>query len=330
MTDSTLSVIIVSYRTGPILQACLAAILSDPAVTQILVIDNGNPATERDFLDRLGREQRRVEIIRPSRNIGFSAACNLGARRAVGAYLAFINPDLIVSTGAMGAIIEDLRSRPDAWIAGARLLGSDGGEQRGGRRDVLTPWRCLVEMTGAWRLFPGHPHFLRFNLHETPIGRGVVDVPTISGACMVLPAARWRQLGGMDEAMYLHVEDIDLCLRVLKSGGRVLYCAHAPVHHLGQSSDVSPLFVEWHKTRGLVRYFHKHFTDTYPRWSLWGMAALMWGRFILRTPFLSLRAARGNGRRHGSAGVWDARPEGGRRPSILSAAAAGSSAAEEG
>jgi len=153
-------------------------------------------------------------------------------------------------------------------LCGARLSDANGTEQRGGRREVLTPWRALIEATGLWRLFPRHPHFARFNLHQEPAVEGVVDMPTVSGALMLLPTARWRELGGMDEGLFFHVEDIDLCLRVLKAGGRVLYCGHARVVHHKGSSDVTRCFVAWHKTRGLVCYFFKHFEGPYPRWSL--------------------------------------------------------------
>lgn len=277
MGSGNVGVVVVTYRSGAILQDCLRAVLADPAVGHVVVVDNGNAVPERTFLDGLTGG---VEVIRPSANIGFAAGCNLGAAAARGEYLAFVNPDLILSAGALGALAEELRRRPDAWMAGARLLDEAGREQRGGRRDVLTPWRCLVETLGLWRLFPAHPHFQRFNWHEMEAPRGVAEVPTISGACMVVPARRWRQLGGMDEGFFLHVEDIDLCLRILKAKGKVLYCAGVPATHRGQSSDVWPIFVEWHKTRGMVRYFRKHFTGIYPAWCLWGMEVLIWGRFL--------------------------------------------------
>ena len=296
MGVGSVGVIVVTYRSGAILRECLAAILNDGAVGHVVVVDNGNGDAERAYLDRMAD---RVDVVRPSRNIGFAAGCNLGAAMARGEYLAFVNPDLIVSPGALGRIAHELSQRPAAWVAGPRLLDVHGVEQRGGRRDVLTPWRCLVETTGVWRLFPGHPHFQRFNWHQAAEPSGVAEVPTISGACMVVPVGRWRQLGGMDDSFFLHVEDIDLCLRVLKAGGRVLYCTEVPVIHHGQSSDAPCLFVELHKAKGLVRYFRKHFADSYPSWSLRVLEVLIWGHFMALAPF---RMVRGGGRHERSAG----------------------------
>ena len=87
-------------------------------------------------------------------------------------------------------------------------------------------------------------------------------------------------LGGMDEGMFLHIEDVDLCLRVLKQGGRILYCADAPVFHHQGTSDAARCVVEWHKTRSTVRYFFKHFRGPYPAWSLAVVSALLWLRWL--------------------------------------------------
>jgi GT2 family glycosyltransferase len=64
-------------------------------------------------------------------------------------------------------------------------------------------------------------------------------------------------MGGFDEGYFLHVEDVDLCWRVRKSGGIVLFHPGARVVHLGSTSHTSPMKVEFWKGLGLVRYFRK-------------------------------------------------------------------------
>lgn len=280
------SVIVVSYRSGPIIYDCLYNLLSDSMVSEIVVVDNGNNSYDQNVLDDWAAQQPRIHLLRPAKNLGFSAACNLAVAHVSGEYLAFVNPDLLVSAGALGKTVAALCQSSQAWIAGGHLLDFNGIPQRGGRREVLTPWRLIVEITGLWRLFPGHPYFIRFNRHEDPPLSSTCAVSTISGAFMVMPRSRWLQLGGMDEAMFLHAEDLDLCLRVVKAGGQVVYCPDAVVYHRQGSSDVSPVFVEWHKTRSIIVYFFKHFTGSYPVWSLKILAGLLWGRFVA----VSLRA----------------------------------------
>ena len=281
-----LSVIVVSFRSGPIIYDCLKCLVVDSAVSEIIVVDNGNRILDEKLLDDWAVNYPQIHVLRPNKNLGFSAACNLAVATVSNEYVAFVNPDLLVSAGALGKAVNALCQHPQAWIAGGHLLDFNGLPQRGGRREVLTPWRLIVEITGLWKLFPGHPYFIRFNRHEDPPLDQTTVVSTISGAFMVLPRQRWLQLGGMDEAMFLHAEDLDLSLRVVKAGGQVLYCPDAVVHHQQGSSDVSPIFVEWHKTRSIIAYFFKHFRDSYPVWSLKVLAGLLWGRFAV----VSLRA----------------------------------------
>lgn len=277
---SPLCAIVVSYRTGAALAQCLAALAGHSEIAEIIVIDNGNRPAEFRLLDRLAETEPRLRLIRPGRNLGFAAGCNLGASVAKAPLLAFVNPDLIVPPGSLAAVLGAVARHPDAWLLGGRLLGLDGNEQQGGRRETLTPWRAIVEVTRLDRLFPGHPYFRRLNLLDQPAPAGIVEVPAISGAFMVMARDCYLALGGMDEGMFLHIEDVDLCLRVLKAGGRILYCGDAPVFHHQGTSDAASSVVEWHKTRSTMRYFFKHFRGVYPAWSLAAVSALLWLRWL--------------------------------------------------
>lgn len=278
---ANVSAIVVSYRTGAVLERTLAQLLAQPEVAEVIVVDNGNDVAERALLDRLDAGPERLRVLRPEHNLGFAAGCNLAAEQAVGAYVALINPDLMVPDGTFAAMQGVFAQFPHAWLCGARLSNMDGSEQRGGRREVATPWRALAEVLRLARLFPRHPHFRRMHMHETPTPDGVVEISTVSGAFMMLPRARWRQLGGMDAAMFLHMEDADICLRILKAGGTVLYCGHVPVYHYLSTSDVPKLFVEWHKVRSGARFFLKHFRTEYPGWALGVVIVALWARFLL-------------------------------------------------
>lgn len=279
MSKPSFCAIVVSFRTGPILRDCLAALRADPDLAEIIVIDNGNPAAERNWLDGVAREDARVALIRPGRNLGFAAACNRGAALAKATYLAFVNPDLIVPPGSFARLEPIFETRGEVWLAGGRLTNLDGGEQRGSRRETLTPWRAFVELLRLDRLAPSHPYFRRFHILDEPATTDMTEVPAISGAFMVMPRRRFESLGGMDESMFLHTEDLDLCLRVLLAGGKVIHCGSLALYHQRSTSDVSETFVEWHKTRSTCRYFHKHFRQIYPLWCLRGISALLWLRF---------------------------------------------------
>ena len=214
------------------------------------------------------------------------------AGRGVG-YLLLLNPDCSLAPGAIPALLAEAGSLGDDWMLGCRVLDPDGSDQRGSRRALLTPSTALVETLRLDRLAPKLLRRHRLNHHEDPLPDRTVRVPAVSGACMILPAATFRSMGGMDEGYFLHVEDLDLCLRLHRRGIPVHFAPRAEaVHHAG-CSRCSPVAIEWCKARGFLRYFRTHYGGL--RWILvtapLGVAVL--SRFAIRVIRLLLRFAGG-------------------------------------
>jgi len=64
----------------------------------------------------------------------------------------------------------------------------------------------------------------------------------------------------MDEGFFLHVEDLDLCMRVHNASGKVICVPRVQVTHmLSTSGEVSSRFIEWRKAKSFIRYFDKHY-----------------------------------------------------------------------
>lgn len=275
----SVSIVTVTYWTGEILEECVES-LRRQAADEIILIDNGNPRDVSARLDSLSGEDSRVRIIRPDRNTGFAAGCNIGAGQATGDFIVLVNPDCVLASDTIERMLRVATRRPNIWLCGGRLQNPDGTEQRGSRRETLTPWRAVVELLRLDRIAPNHPYFRRFHQFEDDSIKGNIEVPAVSGAFMMIRRDAYEQLGGMDETFFIHFDDADLCMRVWKEGGQVIFCGDIPILHYRSSSDVSQTFVEWHKARGLGYFFRKHFGDTYPRWSLSIVSMLVWIRFV--------------------------------------------------
>ena len=99
---------------------------------------------------------------------------------------------------------------------------------------------------------------------------------------MLMPKAVYTDLKGMDEEYFLHVEDVDFCMRVEKNGGTILYVPSVSVMHQKSTSGVYPGFIEWHKSRSFCTYFRKHFHKQYPSWTLKLFSSAIYTRFLLR------------------------------------------------
>ena len=287
------SVVMVSYRTGPVLMQAIDAVLApdQAGVVELILVDNGNPPEVTAALARRAEAEPRLRLLSGHGNVGFARGCNLGAREARGRYLLLLNPDCCLGPGAVPALLDEAAALDGDWMLGCRVCNPDGTDQRGSRRALLTPVTALVEALRLDRLSPRLLRRHRLNRHDFPLPEGIGRVPAVSGACMMLPAATYRAAGGMDDGYFLHVEDLDLCLRLHRAGIPVYFAPHVlAIHHAG-SSRADPLLVEWHKTRGLLRYFGLHYRAL-PWLALLGpLAAGCLARFGIRAMALWWRPA---------------------------------------
>ncbi len=286
---NSVSIVMVTYYTGPVLFEAIEAVLSQDGLRELILVDNGNPPEVVAQIERRATKDDRLIRLGEHGNIGFAAACNLGAKSARSEYLLLINPDCILAPGGLRNLLAEGIRRPRPWMLGGRLMNPDGTEQRGSRREILTPWIAFVEIFHLDRLAPNHPYFKRLNLHTSLVPRETTAVPVISGACMMLPQEDYWALGGMDEAYFLHVEDIDFCLRFRRGGGEIFFVPHVAVLHLRSTSVASLFFIEWHKTRGFIRYFRKNFSGIYPPLFLPLVNVGILGRFAWKAGLLLAR-----------------------------------------
>lgn len=290
-TTPCVSAVMVSYFTGPVLARSIAALRAQPEIAEIILVNNGNFAGDVEAASESAGAP--VRVIEGQGNVGFAAGCNLGAKNASSEYLLIINPDALMPAGGVARLLADSAELDRPWLMGAKLVNPDGAEQQGSRRQVLTPWTAFVEAARLYKLAPQHPYFKRFNLHTEDCPDQVIDVPTLSGAVMFLPKADYDAVGGMDERYFLHVEDVDFCLRFAKAGGDVWFNPHVEVVHYKSSSRANPVKIEARKTAGIIRYFHTHFSDAYPKPFLWLVDSLLWALFgvlfVKRALFKALR-----------------------------------------
>lgn len=253
----SVAAVIVSWRTGPLLFQCLEAAFAAPDIDEVVLVDNGNPRETRVRLLSAAAARKDFRIVWGQGNVGFARGCNLGAEHARSSRLVFLNPDAVVAPGAVARLAEAGEDLPRPWLVGGRVMGPDGVEQRGARRGDITMWSAFVEMTGLTRLGLLHSAFRSVHYENDPLPEAPMEVPTVSGAFLMMRADDFRRLGGFDERYFVHVEDVDLCRRVREDGGQVVFAPHAVVVHEGATSPVSSVRVGWYKGLGFAKYFMK-------------------------------------------------------------------------
>lgn len=290
------SVVIVNYNAGRLLAECIASAL--PQVDEVVVVDNASHDTSMQDCAQQFAGDMRVQFIFNTANYGFASACNMGYEHVKGDTVLFLNPDCRLEPTAVPLLVEALHATPSVGMVGGLLMNMDGSEQGGGRRAIPTPWRSFVRAFGLNRFEERWPKlFFDFHLHQQPLPPGPIEVEAISGACMLVKRQAVDAVGLWDEGYFLHCEDLDWCMRFRKASWKILFVPSAHIFHaLGVSSSGRPIFVEWHKHKGMMRFYRKFFRHQYPGVLMGLVAVGVWLRFgSVAAYYLARRAGRALG-----------------------------------
>lgn len=286
MSGDGIAAIVVAHNSEETLDACLARLRAAEGVVEIRVVDNNSGDASMEVAQRHALADPRLRFIANPDNPGFAVACNQGAAASSAAWLAFVNPDCFVEEDSLSWLLTHaaairLRDGVEALL-GADLVGEDGVRDAAARRRDPDFAAMLRDRSRT-----------RLGVEVDPI-RALQPVDAVSGALMLLPRPLFDRVGGIDEGYRLHAEDLDLCRRARDAGATVA-CANdvRVVHVRGVSSRSRPLFVEWHKHRGLWRYFRKFEAARRGPFVRMAVFAMIWGRFPLAAVTAAWRMLRG-------------------------------------
>lgn len=214
--------VIVTWNSAPDLPSCLAAL---PSSVHPIVVDNGSDDDCVAIAQAAG-----ATVIALGENRGFPAGVNVGLAQASHELVLLLNPDVVVERGAIERCRKVLLEDPSIGIVGPNTVQADGHPEPPAARRDRTALAILLESLALTRL---HPWFDRQTIRDRSADR---DVDAVNGAFLLMRRALMQQLGGLDETVFLYLEDADLCRRVRDAGYRVRFVAGASAVHLGGSS----------------------------------------------------------------------------------------------
>lgn len=277
--EYTVSVVMPSYHTGPILLRSIKSVLAEKEVIELVLVDNGNSNFIRGKIEEISRKNKKLRIIVGQGNIGFARACNLGEREVTGDYLLIMNPDCVVAKGAIANTVAALKRYPKAWVAGCKLVTPEGNEVVGNRRNIMS----FHNMISEWFKLYKHIFMPRVELFETIAPKGTSYIPAISTSFMLMEHKRYKEIGGMDKNYFLYMEDMDFCFKVSDMGGKIIYVSNVEVVHYGTPKSVSQIFLNKHKAKGLAYYFRKNYNGAYFPGILIFITGIIYLRYITQT-----------------------------------------------
>ena len=182
-------------------------------MAEIIVVDNGSVDNTRNLIQR---DFPTVRIIESGINEGFGRANNRGLAEVETPYALLINPDALLQTDSLNALVEAAKRYPSAAILAPQLMDQFGVLEANYKRNAF------VRENG-----PGH----------AILPEGDVCADYVSGAVWLVNMAHLQKIGFFDPRIFLFYEDDDLCLRARAAGYEiVLVEAACAIHVMGTSS----------------------------------------------------------------------------------------------
>jgi GT2 family glycosyltransferase len=277
-----LAIVILNYRTAELTIACLASLEREVEPDlRVVVVDNASGDGSAEKIERAVVDRgwsAWASVLRSPVNGGFAAGNNLGIRSVDARAYVLLNSDTVVQPGAMRALRDAMRQRPDAGLIGAGLLRESGGPDDSFFR-IPGP---ISELVRGANTGPVTRLLERFSV-TLPATEHPMEPGWVGFACVLVRREVIEAAGLLDEGFFMYFEDVDYCRRARAAGWKVLYWPQAKVIHLlGGSSQVTQ---QQRLNRRAPRYYYqaraRYFARFYGRPGLWAANCLWYlGRLV--------------------------------------------------
>ncbi|MDH5405201.1 MAG: glycosyltransferase family 2 protein [Candidatus Aminicenantes bacterium] len=257
-----LSIIIVNYNSSDFLKKCLASLYQSNPTTpfEVLVVDN---SSSDNSVEMVRRDFPQITLIENKENIGFAPANNQALQRCRGEFVLFLNPDTMLLSGSVDALVETMQKGNKVGILGCRLLNEDGTLQ--------LSWGRMVNLANEfWQRFISRRYEKGNRLitrHLQRKSRQLHHPHWVTGACMLARREALEEVGDFDQNFFMFLEDVDLCHRIRKKGWEILYTPSAEVIHLrGKSMETNRAAALKAYRKSQLHFYRKHYGRV--RWTM--------------------------------------------------------------
>jgi N-acetylglucosaminyl-diphospho-decaprenol L-rhamnosyltransferase len=228
----TVQIVVVTYNSKHVVSECLTSVSGETDIVTT-VVDNASKDGTADFIHA---KFPSVDVVHSGDNLGFAKAVNLGATHSGDDFILLLNPDAVIDAQTVRELQVRMLGDPSIGIAAPSI------SQPANRLKILetgrfpTLWRVFTHYSGLSRLSARLPGFEgQFLLRSArPQTR---EVDWVTGAVLMVRRDLFETLNGLSERWFMYAEDIDFCLRVQRSGFKIVYFHDLHATHLMGGSD---------------------------------------------------------------------------------------------
>ncbi len=237
------TVVVLSYDRPRLLEKALRSILAQTiAGIEVIVVDNRSASSPE--IHRLVGAFPQVRLAANENNLGFTGGMNRGISEARGRFIYLTEDDVELEPECLARLVNYLEAHAEVTLAGPVMWNRQAGTIRcaGGEFDLGSVYRMRIVGAGSSEA-----------PQETPL-----STMYLPGAAIAARTAELREIGGFRDDFFMYAEDVELCARVLKRGGRLVIVPSAKVfHHEPQPHADSPV-VAYHKFKNLGALYLLH------------------------------------------------------------------------
>ena len=234
ISRQNLSIVIVTLKSENIIHECVKSI--DPNIPIIVVENSNNEVFKKD----LEFKYKNIRCVLSKSNLGMGAANNIGIKLTNTEYVLIINPDVTLQKNTLDQI----------YSASNKIS----------EFSILSP---LV----SDKNFPNYG--MLDKKRKVNINHPAVKVDYIDGFAMLINKKKFENDIFFDENFFLYLENNDLCLRVIRSGGSIYLIPSAKIDHKGARTvdikykDEVEFSRNWHWVWSKFYYNKKNFGFIY-------------------------------------------------------------------
>lgn len=225
------AIVILNWNTENFLREFLPGLIDSAKKVEgaeVIVADNASTDGSMSVMTELFPE---VRTLRFEKNLGFTGGYNkafqiIDSMPEPPEYFILINSDIEVTENWLQPLVEWMDTHPGCGACAPKLHSWQQRE--------------MFEYAGAAGGYIdrfGYPFCRGRILKSLEQDNGQYDTPSdvfwATGACLLIRSSVYRELGGLDERFFAHMEEIDLCWRMQLAGYKVNVVPESLVYHVG-------------------------------------------------------------------------------------------------
>lgn len=219
------AVVILNWNGRSFLERFLPGLLTSihSPEDEVIVADN---ASTDGSMEMMAERFPQVRTMVFSRNFGFTGGYNLAFERISCRYFLLLNSDIEVPDNWLGPLVNWMETHPDCGICAPKLHSWQ-------EKDMFE----YAGAAGGYIDSLGYPFCRGRVMKKLERDNGQYDTPAdvfwVTGACLMARSSIWKQLGGLDQRFFAHMEEIDFCWRAQLAGYKVTVVPESTVWHIG-------------------------------------------------------------------------------------------------